>query len=74
MKLFLKRWVVTHMELAPWNSQAHRAFFCFGKSRIQWVAGHAAVIVGRVGTKRYCPDYNSLALLTLLTTPSFDEL
>ena len=67
MKLFLKRWVVTHMELAPWNSQAH-------KSRIQWVAGHAAVIVGRVGTKRYCPDYNSLALLTLLTTPSFDGL
>ena len=62
------------MELATWNSQAHRAFFCFGKSRKQWVAGHAAVIVGRVGTKRERPDYNSLALLTLLTTPSFDEL
>ena len=56
---------LTHMELAPWNSQAHRAFFCFGKSRIQWVAGHAAVIVGRVGTKRYCPDYNSLAAVSL---------
>ena len=52
MKLFLKRWVVTPRELAAWNSEAHRAFFCFGKSRIQRVAGHAAVIVGRVGTKR----------------------
>ena len=52
MKLFLKRWVVTRREMAAWNSEAHRAFFCFGKSRIQWVAGHAAVIVGRVGTKR----------------------
>ena len=39
MKLFLKRWVVTPRELATWNSEAHRVFFCFGKSRIQWVAG-----------------------------------
>ena len=47
MKLFLKRRVVLNpMELATWNSEAHRAFFCFGKSRIQRVAGHAAVIVG----------------------------
>ena len=52
MKLFLKRWVVTPMELATWSSQVHRVFFCFGKSRKQWVAGHAAVIEGRVGTKR----------------------
>ena len=52
MKLWLKRWVVTPMELATWNSQADRDFFCFGKGRIQWVAGHAVVIVGTVGTKR----------------------
>ena len=52
MKLFLKRWVVTPRELATWNSEAHRVFFCFGKSRIQRVAGHVAVIVGRVGAKR----------------------
>ena len=45
-------WVVTPMDLATWNSEAHRAFFGFGKSRIQRVAGHAAVIVRRVGTKR----------------------
>ena len=52
MKLFLKRWVVTPRELAAWNSEAHRVFSCFGKNRIQRVAGHAAVIVGRVGAKR----------------------
>lgn len=61
------------MELATWNSEANRAFFCFGKSRIQRVAGHTAVIVDGVGTKRYRPDYNSLSLLTLLTNPSFDH-
>ena len=74
MKLFLKLWVVTPTEFATWNSEAHRAFFCFGKSRIQRVAGHTAVIVTRVGTKQLCPDYNSIALLTLLTTPSSDGL
>ena len=52
MKLFLKRWVVTPRELAAWNSEAHRVFFCFGKNRIQRVAGDAAVIVGTVGAKR----------------------
>ena len=52
MKLFLKHLVVTPRELAAWNSEVHRVFFCFGKSRIQRVAGHATVIVGRVGTKR----------------------
>ena len=51
------------MELATWNSEANRTFFCFGKSRIQRLAGHTAVIVGD----------NSLSLLTLLTTPSFDH-
>ena len=45
-------WVVTPRELAAWNSEAHRVFFCFGKNGIQRVAGHAAVIVGRVETKR----------------------
>ena len=52
MKLFLKLWVVTPAELAIWNSEAHRAFYCFGKSRIQRVAGHTPVIVARVGTKQ----------------------
>ena len=39
IKLFLKRWVVNPRELTTWNSEAQRAFFCFGKSRIKgWLS------------------------------------
>ena len=53
MKLFLKRWVVTPRELATWNSErGAQSFLLFWEEQDTMGGWHAAVIVGRVGTKR----------------------